>query len=229
MKDKDLESSIHDYFKNETPEPNQQILNDLRNKMNEINTKPPKKSFNKLRLVFVTCILMLLIVPAITLPFVLHDSPQSDGDNTESSEEIYYSESNLTMRDCTTEMLSSVLVGKFSKYSTLLEDYTINISRGYFSEKNVLVCLNIDMTKNNIPFTKVKLNIVFVENYVHEYVKYFDGVNDFIQYEECKVYETIYKNDFIKTYYNLLEFEDYKVYLQLDKQDSSIINTIIQN
>ena len=68
------------------------------------------------------------------------------------------------------------------------------------------------MTKNDIPFTKVNLNIIFVENYEHEYSNFFKQVTEFTQYENCKLYETIFKTDFIKTYYKFVH--NVQVFLQ---------------
>ena len=45
------------------------------------------------------------------------------------------------------------------------------------------------MNKNIIPFTEVELVIIFVEKYEHQYSENFKGVSEFIQYENCKLYE----------------------------------------
>ena len=225
MNDKELETMIYKYFDNEVPQPNKQILDELKTKMHESKTSSTKRHYNKFRLALVSCMMILLIIPAVSLPFVLHNFFPSD---TSSGEEIYYSDSNLTMVDFSTETLNDILVGDFSKYSTLLEDYTINFARGYYGENNTLVYLNVDMNKDIVPFTKVVLNIVFVENYEHEFSENFKGVNDFTQYDNCKLYENEFTLGYKKVYYKFFEFEDYKVYLQLDKKDSSIINAITQ-
>jgi len=229
MDDKELEKVVNNYFDNEVPEPNQQILNELKTHMHKRTTSSTKSSYKKFRLALVTCIAIILIIPAVTLPFMWNNFFPSTPDNSTPEVEIHYSDSNLTMVDFTPETLNSILVGEFSKYATLIEGFTINFSRGYYSEDNILVYLDIDMTKNNIPFTEAKLGIVFVENYEHEFSKYFGDVLDFIQYDNCKLYESIYDLGYKKLYYKFFEFEDYKVYLQLDKKDSSIINSIIQN
>ena len=228
MDDKELETKIYNYFNNEVSEPNQQILDELKIKMRQRTTSSTKRSYKKSRLVLVTCIIVLLIIPAVTLPF-MWDNLFPSNPNTPPEEEIYYSDSNLTMSDLSTEELNSILVGEFSKYAILLKDYTINFARGYYGENNVLVYLDINMDKNDIPFTNAELFIVFIENYEHEYSANFENVTDFTQYENCKLYETMYKTDFTKMYYKYIEFEGYKVFLLLDKQDSSIINTIVQN
>lgn len=230
MDDKELEKKIHNYFDNEVPEPNQKILDELKIKMHQRKTSSTKRFNNKFRMALVSCVLVLLIIPAVALPIVWNNSNPSTPPSTPPvEEEIYFSDSNLTMVDFSTETLNSILVGEYSKYATLLGDYTINAARGYYGENDILVYLNVDIIKNNIPFTKVKLNIVFVENYEHEYSEYFDNVSEFTQYEDCKLYETIRNSDYTKDYYKFIEFEDYKVYLHLDKQDSSIINTIVQS
>ena len=229
MNDKEFETKIHNYFDKEVPEPNQQILDDLKTKMHQRTTSPTKRTHNKFRFALVSCMLILLIVPAVTLPFVWHNLFPSNPDNSTPEEEIHYSDSNLTMVDFTPETLNTIFVGELSKYATLIEGFTINFSRGYYSEDNILVYLEIEMAKNNIPFTEVKFEMVFVENYEHEFSKYFEDVLDFIQYDSCKLYEAINDYGYKKLYYKFFEFEDYKVYLQLDKKDTSIINSIIQN
>lgn len=232
MNDKELETIVHNYFDNEVPEPNQQILDELKIKMHQRTTSSTKRFNKKFSLALVSCMIVLLIIPAVTLPFVWNAlSPSTPSSPTTPSveEEIYYSDSSLTMVDLTPEELNSILVGDFSRYATLLEGYTINLSRGYYGEDNTLVYLNLDLTKNIIPFTKAQLNIVFVKNYEHEYGNYFKNIHEYTQYEKCKLYETIYKLGYRNNYYKFVEFEDYRVYLLLDKQDSSIINTIVQN
>lgn len=232
MDEKELETKIYNYFDNEVPEPNQQILDKLKTKMHERKTSSTQKFNKKFRLVLISCMLVLLIIPAVAIPIVWNNNTPSappSHSTPPAKEEIYYSDSNLTMVDLTPEELNSILVGVFSKYTTLLEGYTTKATRGYYGENNTLVYLNLKITKNTIPFTKVELNIVFVDNYEHQYSGYFQNVSEFIQYENCKLYENIYQSDFKKEYYKFIEFEDYKVYLQLDKQDSSIINTIVQN
>lgn len=230
MDDKELETKIYNYFANETPEPNQKILDELKIKMHQRATTSTKKSYKKFRLALVSCIVAILLIPAVTLPFVWKNLLPSGSENPPpTKEEIYYSDSNLTMLDLAPETLNEILVGEFSKYVSLLEDYTIRMSRGYYSEDKILVYLNLDINKNTIPFTTVKLNIVFVENYEHKYSDFFKDVSEFTQYEYCKLFETDVNSGYKKVYYKYLEFDDYKVYLQLDKKDSSIINTIIQN
>ena len=228
VKNKDLEKMIYDFYDTEVPEPNQQILDDLKTKMHQRTISSTKKPRNKFRLALVSCIAIILLIPAVTLPFVWNNLFPSDS-NTPPEEEIYYSDSDLTMVDLTPEELNSILIGGFSKYVTLLEDYTTKTERGYYSEDNTLVYVNLEITKNSIPFSDIKLNIVFVENYEHEYSKFFKNINEFTQYENCKLYETIFQTGYKNDYYKLVEFEDYKVYLQQDKQDSSIINSIVQS
>lgn len=231
MNDKNLEKKIYDYFDNEVPEPNQQILDELKAKMHERTDSSPKRSFKKFRLALVSCLVIILILPAVTLPFMWNNLFPSDEpvETPPVEEEIYYSDSTLTMVDLTSETLNSILVGEFSKYATLLEDYTINFARGYYGENNVLVYLYLDMDKNDIPFTNAELFIVFEKNYEHEYAGIFKQVSEFRQYENCKLYETVFNSNFVKVYYKFFEFENYRVYLQLDKKDSSIINAIIQS
>jgi len=232
VKDKDLETMIHAYFENEVPEPNQQLLDDLKTKMHERKTLTTKRFNKKFRLALASCMLILLIIPAIAIPIVWNNNNSSTPPSPFTppvKEEIYYSDSTLSMVDLTPDELNSIFVGEFSKYSTFLEDYTINTERGYYGEDNVLVYIKLEITKNIIPFTNVELNIVFVENYEHLASGYFANVDEFIQYDNCKLYETTFTMGYKKGYRKLVVFENYKVYLQLDKQDSSIINTIIQN
>ena len=230
MDDKELESVVYNYFDNEVPEPNQKILDELKIKMHQRTTTATKKSFKKFRFALASCIVVILLIPAVILPFMWNNLFPSDPEAPPTmEEEIYYSDSNLTMVDLTPEELNSILSGEFSKYATLLEDYTINLARGYFGENDVLVYLKLEINKNIIPFTIAELNIVFVENYEHEYSNFFKEVSEFTQYENCKLFETDLNSSYKKVYYKFLEFDDYKVYIQLDKKDSSIINTIIQN
>ena len=231
MDDKELETKIYNYFDYEVPEPNQQILNELKTKMHQRTTSSPKKSYKKFRLALVSCIAVILLIPAVTLPIILNSNnpPPDSNDTPPLEEEIYYSDSNLTMVDLTQEALDSILVGKFSKYATLLEDYTINMERAYYGEDNTIVYICLEMTKNDIPFTWVELNIVFVNNYEHNHNEFFNNVSEFTQYDNCKLYEIVITNGYKKEYRKYIEFEDYKVYLRLDKQDSSIVNAIIQN
>lgn len=230
MDDKELETKIYSYFDNEVPEPNQKILDELKIKMHQRTTTFTKKSSKKLRLALVSCVVVILLIPAVTLPFVWNNLfPSGFETPNQTEEDIFYSDSNLTMVDLTVETLSSILVGEFSKYATLIEDCTINFARGYYGENNVLVYLELDINKNTVPFTKVKLNIVFVENYEHKYNEYFKNVSEFTQYNNCKLFETIHKAGYRNNYYKFFDFDNYKVYLLLDKQDSSIINAIVQN
>lgn len=231
MDDKELETAVYNYF-DEVPEPNQQILEELKIKMHKRTKSTNKKFHKKLRLALVSCMLVLLIIPAVAISIVWNKSDPSTPTSPSTppvKEEIYYSDSTLTMIDLMSEELDGILIGEYSKYATLLEDYTINFIRGYYGEDDTLVYLKVDVDKNNIPFTKAELHIVFVENYEHEYSDYFENDAEFIQHNNCKLYEVIYDADFRKIYYKYMEFEDYKVYLQLDKQDSSIINAIVQN
>jgi len=230
MNDKDLETKIYNYFDNEVPQPNQQILDELKIKMHQRTNSSTKRSFKKIHMALVSCIVIILLIPIITLPFMWDNFFPSESEiPSEPEEEVHYSNSNLTMVDLTIESLNNILVGEFSKYATLLEDYTINLARGYYAENNLLIYLHTDILKKTIPFTNVKLDIVFVENYEHEFDEHFGEITEFIQYEDFKLYETIFTTEYSKEYYKFLKFEDYKVYIQLDKKDSSIINTLDQN
>lgn len=227
MNDDELESKIYNYFDNEVPEPNPQILEELKIQMHQKANTPAKKPSKKLRLALVSCIIVILFIPAITLPFMWDNLFPSNTSPSAPEEEIYYSDLKLTMHDLTTENLNAILVGEFSKYNTLIQDYTINLARGYYGEDNTLVYINIDMIKNSIPFTVTTINIVFVKNYTHAYSSFFDSVTEFTQYTNCKLYETIYKSGYKSQYYKFFEFDNHKVYLLQNKKDSSIINTIV--
>lgn len=230
MDDKELESVVYNYFDNEVPEPNQQILAELKTKMHQRTTLSTKRTYKKFRLALVSCIVVILLIPAFTLSFIWNNLfPSNPEDTSPVEEEIYYSDSNLSMVDLTSDELNSILLGEFSKYATLLEDYTIKAARGYYSESNVLVYLDMEISKNSIPYTIVVLDIVFVENYEHTYNYFFKNVTEFKQYANCKLYETTLELGYRNEYYKFIEFENYGVYIQLDKKDSSIINTIIQN
>lgn len=225
MNDKELEKKIYDYFDTEVPQPNPEILNNLKRKMHEKSTPSTKRFSNKFRLALVSCMIIVLIIPAVTLPFVWDNLFPSD---TPAEEEIYYSDSTLTMSDLSTEELNTLLTGDLSVYYTLLENYTIDLARGYYGDNDVLVYISLEATKNTIPFTQIELNLVFEENYEHEYDMCFKDIVEFKQYDDCKLYEYSKTSGYLTEYYKLIAFDDYKVYLYMDKQDMSIVDTIIQ-
>ena len=77
MNDKELETKIYDYFDNEVPEPNQKILEELKTKMHQRKTSSTKRFNTKIRLALLSCMVILLIIPAVTLPFVWNNSNSS--------------------------------------------------------------------------------------------------------------------------------------------------------
>ena len=150
--DKDLKNEINAYFDKDIPMPDAEECKSLQNRLRNSTAreKSPIQLIKKLSIAFMV---LLVIIPAIVLPFVLN------------KEEKYYKDYELTKIELQYDDAKNVIATNYQNYESIFDICVLNISYGYYSNKNELISIIYYFEKNNIPFTSLNLQIDLTNNY----------------------------------------------------------------
>ena len=150
--DKDLKNEINAYFDKDIPMPDAEECKSLQNRLRNSTAreKSPIQLVKKLSIAFMV---LLVIIPAIVLPFVLN------------KEEKYYKDYELTKIELQYDDAKNVIATKYESYESIFDICVLNISYGYYTNKNELISIIYYFEKNDIPFTSLNLQIDLTNNY----------------------------------------------------------------
>ena len=209
--DKDLKNEINAYFDKDIPMPDAEECKSLQNRLRNSTAreKSPIQLIKKLSIAFMV---LLVIIPAIVLPFVLN------------KEEKYYKDYELTKIELQYDDAKNVITTKYESYESIFDICVLNISYGYYSNKNELISVLYNFEKNDIPFTTICLQIDLTNNYENPDKGMYMYNANIVKNENYTLYEKVVEETGTSTFYRLLVYKNYSVYLSMNIEDTDILN-----
>lgn len=209
--DKDLKNEINAYFDKDIPMPDAEECKSLQNRLRNSTAreKSPIQLIKKLSIAFMV---LLVIIPAIVLPFVLN------------KEEKYYKDYELTKIELQYDDAKNVIATNYQNYESIFDICVLNISYGYYSNKNELISIIYYFEKNNIPFTSLNLQIDLTNNYENPDKEAYMYNANIVKKENYTLYEKVVEETGTSTFYRLLVYKNYSVYLSMNIEDTDILN-----
>lgn len=209
--DKDLKNEINAYFDKDIPMPDAEECKSLQNRLRNSTAreKSPIQLIKKLSIAFMV---LLVIIPAIVLPFVLN------------KEEKYYKDYELTKIELQYDDAKNIIATNYQNYESIFDICVLNISYGYYSNKNELISIIYYFEKNNIPFTSLNLQIDLTNNYENPDKEAYMYNANIVKKENYTLYEKVVEETGTSTFYRLLVYKNYSVYLSMNIEDTDILN-----
>ena len=209
--DKDLKNEINAYFDKDIPMPDAEECKSLQNRLRNSTAreKSPIQLIKKLSIAFMV---LLVIIPAIVLPFVLN------------KEEKYYSDLDLTEVKLEYEDAKNAITTNYPNYESIFGNCTLYTAYGYYTEKNQLISILCEFEKNDIPFTSLNLQIDLTNNYKNPNKEAYMCNANITKNANYTLYEREVEETTISTFYKLLVFKNYSVYLSMNIEDTDILN-----
>lgn len=209
--DKDLKNEINAYFDKDIPMPNAEECKSLQNRLRNSTAreKSPIQLIKKLSIAFMV---LLVIIPAIVLPFVLN------------REEKYYKDYDLTEIELQYDDAKNVITTKYESYESIFDICVLNGSYGYYSNKNELISIIYFFEKNDIPFTSLNLQIDFTNNYENPDKETYMYNANITKNANYTLYEREVEETGASTFYRLFVYKNYSVYLSMNIEDTDILN-----
>ena len=209
--DKDLKNEINAYFDKDIPMPDAEECKSLQNRLRNSTAreKSPVQLIKKLSIAFMV---LLVIIPAIVLPFVLN------------KEEKYYKDYELTKIELQYDDAKNVIATNYQNYESIFDICVLNISYGYYSNKNELISIIYYFEKNDIPFTSLNLQIDLTNNYENPDKEAYMYNANIVKKENYTLYEKVVEETGTSTFYRLLVYKNYSVYLSMNIEDTDILN-----
>lgn len=209
--DKDLKNEINAYFDKDIPMPDAEECKSLQNRLRNSTAreKSPVQLIKKLSIAFMV---LLVIIPAIVLPFVLN------------KEEKYYKDYDLTKIELQYDDAKNVITTKYESYENIFDICVLNSSYGYYSNKNELISIIYYFEKNDIPFSSLNLQIDLTNNYENPDKGMYMYNANIVKNENYTLYEKVVEETGTSTFYRLLVYKNYSVYLSMNIEDTDILN-----
>lgn len=209
--DKDLKNEINAYFDKDIPMPDAEECKSLQNRLRNSTAreKSPVQLIKKLSIAFMV---LLVIIPAIVLPFVLN------------KEEKYYKDYDLTEIELQYDDAKNVITTKYESYESIFDICVLNGSYGYYSNKNELISIIYFFEKNDIPFTSLNLQIDLTNNYENPNKGMYMYNANIVKKENYTLYEKVVEETGASTFYRLFVYKNYSVYLSMNIEDTDILN-----
>lgn len=209
--DKDLKNEINAYFDKDIPMPDAEECKSLQNRLRNSTAreKSPIQLIKKLSIAFMV---LLVIIPAIVLPFVLN------------KEEKYYKDYDLTKIELQYDDAKNVITTKYESYENIFDICVLNSSYGYYSNKNELISIIYYFEKNDIPFSSLNLQIDLTNNYENPDKGMYMYNANIVKNENYTLYEKVVEETGTSTFYRLLVYKNYSVYLSMNIEDTDILN-----
>lgn len=209
--DKDLKNEINAYFDKDIPMPDAEECKSLQNRLRNSTAreKSPVQLIKKLSIAFMV---LLVIIPAIVLPFVLN------------KEEKYYKDYELTKIELQYDDAKNVIATNYQNYESIFDICVLNISYGYYSNKNELISIIYYFEKNDIPFSSLNLQIDLTNNYENPDKGMYMYNANIVKNENYTLYEKVVEETGTSTFYRLLVYKNYSVYLSMNIEDTDILN-----
>ena len=214
MNDEVLNKSIKNYFDNEIPEPDDAELEKLKYQLRTQKAKNTKlQTFKKFALAMAV---LLILIPSIALPIVLKKEDQH-----------FYRDDELEKIDLQYEDAKNIISNNYSEYLGVFDICDLVNAHGYYADNNKLISIDYSFVKTNLPFITLTLQIDltnYYDNANKSKYKYMANVKNDSNYT---LYEKEVETNLDKAYLKLLEFKDHTVYLNLNVEDSDILDIFI--
>ena len=214
MNDEVLNKSIKNYFDNEIPEPDDAELEKLKYQLRTQKAKNTKlQTFKKFALAMVV---LLILIPSIALPIVLKKEDQH-----------FYRDDELEKIDLQYEDAKNIISNNYSEYLGVFDICDLIYAYGNYAENNQLISATYSFYKTELPFIVVTLQIDFTIYYDNENKKSYKYNADTKQCQDYILYEKEVETNTDTQYYKLIEYKNHVVYLNLNVEDSDILDIFI--
>ena len=212
----EIDEKLEDYYKNKPiPQLDEQTKEKLRDKIrqNQANARPRKNMFKKLS-ILATC-LILILIPCIVLPIALKP-------------EKYYKDNNVTQTELTTEYVTSYINENFEQYNFIFSECEVTYTYGIYStDTNELLSINIELFKLAPPFSTIKIDLVVNKNLeLSKYESYFAD-SEVITNDNYTMYKKTIETLLDTKIWACLEFNNYELYLEIDRLDEDFFNMFV--
>jgi hypothetical protein len=220
MKSNKFNEQLNEYYDSTIPEPSNEDLNVLINKLQAVEPKAKKVNhFSTFKWV-TTFVSLLLIITSVTLLaiFVPKSTPGTP-------EEKYYQDDDVEMVALEIDNAKNIISSQYPQYSTIFETCEVDCAFGYYTiEENVLVSIKIQLTKNDIPFTACNLQIDLTKNYENGIIESYKLNATITENENYTLYTKEVQKIHETLYYNMFEYNNYIIYLSTNFNDDEILN-----
>ena len=205
-----LNSLAKEYFSDDFSELEPNRINELKNKVNE--NKPNKKGF-WIKFAYGATAVCCLIALCIILPFALRP-------------EELYTYTDLVRHDLTLDYCQEFIDENYPKYSFIFEDCDITTIYGYYAE-NELYVLELEGTKNDIPFTYLEFTLIINQEIDYPEREYYIMGAEITQNDNYVLYKKVANNFENQGLFALFDYDNYDLYLSFDIDDEEFLNKFL--
>ena len=205
-----LNSLAKEYFTDDFSELEPNRINELKNKVNE--NKPNKKGF-WIKFAYGATAVCCLIALCIILPFALRP-------------EELYTYTDLVRHDLTLDYCQEFIDENYPKYAFIFEDCDITTIYGYYAE-NELYVLELEGTKNDIPFTYLEFTLIINQEIDYPEREYYIMGAEITQNDNYVLYKKVANNFENQGLFALFDYDNYDLYLSFDIDDEEFLNKFL--
>lgn len=205
-----LNSLAKEYFSDDFSELEPNRINELKNKVNE--NKPNKKGF-WIKFAYGATAVCCLIALCIILPFALRP-------------EELYTYTDLVRHDLTLDYCQEFIDENYPKYAFIFEDCDITTIYGYYAE-NELYVLELEGTKNDIPFTYLEFTLIINQEIDYPEREYYIMGAEITQNDNYVLYKKVANNFENQGLFALFDYDNYDLYLSFDIDDEEFLNKFL--
>ena len=213
MNNDEFKKNVTEYFDENLPDYDEEMLINLKREYRKTYEKKTKPNLFKKVLIPICC--LLILIPSIVLPICLI------------KKENYYSEDEIQKEYLTKEFTKDYLQNNFSYLSFLFDEFDINIINGYFiKSNNKLASISFEATKNDIPFTELKFNLIADKHYRYSRHDLFTINSKIETHDNYKLYSKMVEEVYTSQYFYLFEYKDYNLFIVLDTLDEDFLTKL---
>ena len=204
-----LNSLAKEYFTDDFSELEPNRINELKNKVNE--NKPNKKSF-WLKFAYGATAVCCLIALCIVLPFALRP-------------EELYTYTDLVRHDLSLDYCQEFIDENYPKYAFIFDDCDIISTYGQYAEDELYI-LELEGTKNDIPFTHLEFTLVINQEIDYPEEDYIID-SETIENSNYILYKKVLIDFQNQSLLALFDYENYDLYLRFNIDDEEFLNKFL--
>lgn len=207
--------AVNEYYDAKIPEPDENELNILKDKLRQqknykSNRKLPLKN---IFIGAVSCLLIVLISIFLFLP----------------KKEKYFLESDLEMVELNQTDAVNLLAEHFNEYKHIFDICELNSAFSYNStNNNEPITIKYRLTKNDIPYTSIYLQIDLEKYFINNNTNLYKLDAEISNYSNFTLYEKTINEVNNENYMKFLDFGNYRIFLNLNIDDSEIFDIFIK-
>ena len=222
---KNIKHKIDSYFSKDLPDPDMALFDQIKAKIPEQKVKVQNRGLSlKFRWLISCFTLVAIILPSILIANFFHPNKKITITPTEVPKR-YYTSGEVNKIEITNEEINNYINDNFPKYSFIFDECNIQDTFKYEFEDNI-VEVSLVATEKVSP---LRINFYLITD---NYYNYDDDSayrsNAVIEEkEDYTLYYTELVNMYFTTVYELFKYENYRLYINFNYKDESVINKFL--